>query len=294
MAVITKQIETIAEALNAFQIELPSWGFANTGTRFGKFLQPGAATTIEEKFSDAGQVHRWTGVCPTVALHVLWDLPNGVGRRGEVQALAAKHGLRAGLDQSQRVSGPDLQVRLAGQSGSGRSASRRCDHILDSVEIAQRLGSRDLSLWFADGSNYPGHAEHPPSPPLVRGGIAGRARSDSAGDQRMLVEYKPFEPAFYHTDIADWGMALLLAQRRRAAGQGAGGYRPSLSGAEHRADRGVAARRGHARRLPLQRPPLCRRRSDHGLDRSLPGLPHLPRDPALRMGDRASAPTSPT
>src|SRR5215831_15978222 len=90
----TRRTETLFDALSAFQIELPSWGFANTGTRFGKFLQPAAAATLEEKFSDAGQVHRWTGVCPTVALHVLWDLPSG--RASEVTALTAKHGLRAG------------------------------------------------------------------------------------------------------------------------------------------------------------------------------------------------------
>src|SRR5215472_12280341 len=91
-----KQTERIARALDGFQIELPSWGFANTGTRFGKFLQPAAAATIAEKFSDAGQVHRWTGVCPTIALHVLWDLPNGAGDAAEVEALAVQHGLRPG------------------------------------------------------------------------------------------------------------------------------------------------------------------------------------------------------
>src|SRR5450432_3217518 len=86
----------IAEALDAFEIELPSWGFANTGTRFGKFLQTAAAGTLEEKFCDAGQVHRWTGVCPTLALHVLWDLPSGLDDATVVQTLASKHGLRAG------------------------------------------------------------------------------------------------------------------------------------------------------------------------------------------------------
>src|SRR5450631_4264313 len=85
-----------AQALDSFQIEIPSWGFANTGTRFGKFTQAAAASTLEEKFSDAGEVHRWTGVCPTVALHVLWDLPQGVGSVAEVQKLAAQYGVRAG------------------------------------------------------------------------------------------------------------------------------------------------------------------------------------------------------
>src|SRR5439155_8239043 len=91
-----KQRDTIVNALDGFHIELPSWGFTNTGTRFGKFLQPAAATSTAEKFSDAGLVHRLTGVCPTIALHALWDLPRGVSGAPEVQALAAEYGLRPG------------------------------------------------------------------------------------------------------------------------------------------------------------------------------------------------------
>ena len=86
----------ICEALDTFQVEIPSWGFANTGTRFGKFLQAGAATSIEEKFADAGEVHRLTGACPTVALHVLWDLPHGIESASEVEILAERYGVRAG------------------------------------------------------------------------------------------------------------------------------------------------------------------------------------------------------
>src|ERR1700720_1320982 len=88
--------DKVFAALDGFRIELPSWGFANTGTRFGKFVQLAAATTLEEKFSDAGQVHRWTGVCPTIALHGLWDLPEGLAGSDVVQALGARHGLLAG------------------------------------------------------------------------------------------------------------------------------------------------------------------------------------------------------
>ena len=205
-----QQTYAIVEALNAFRIELPSWGFANTGTRFGKFLQPAAATTLEEKFSDASQVHRCTGVCPTIALHVLWDLPLGVDSSGEVQKLSAQYGLRAGSIN------PNVfqdQIYKYGSLGnpdpSVRDAALR--HILDSIEIAKRLGSRDLSLWFADGSNYPGTQSIRQRRKWFEDGLA-RAHAALAGNQRMLVEYKPFEPAFYHTDIADWGMALLLAQ----------------------------------------------------------------------------------
>src|SRR5437867_5622313 len=92
----TLQAGRIVQALDSFRIELPSWGFSNTGTRFGKYVQPAAATTIDEKFSDAAQVHTLTGVCPTVALHVLWDLPDGLPSAPHVAALAARHGIRPG------------------------------------------------------------------------------------------------------------------------------------------------------------------------------------------------------
>ena len=200
------QSEIVFSALEAFRIELPSWGFANTGTRFGKFTQPAAAATLAEKLSDAGQVHALTGVCPTVALHVLWDLPNGVADVPEVEAGALRYGVRAGsinpnLFQDQRykhgsLGNPDADVRRAG-----------LDHILESIEIGRRLESRDISLWFADGSNYPGTQNMRRRKRWFSEALhAAHETMDSA--QRLLVEYKPFEPAFYHTDIADWGMAL--------------------------------------------------------------------------------------
>ncbi len=205
-----KKTDLIAQTLNSFHVELPSWGFANTGTRFGKFLQPAAASTTEEKCSDAAQVHRWTGVCPTVALHVLWDLPNGAADAAEVRRLADAYGVRPGSIN------PNLfqdQAYKHGSFGNPDATVRReaLDHVLTSVEIAGALGSRDLSLWFADGSNYPGTQNIRHRRRWITEGLqATHARL--SGDQRMLVEYKPFEPAFYHTDIADWGMALLFAR----------------------------------------------------------------------------------
>jgi L-rhamnose isomerase/sugar isomerase len=205
--------DIIFRALDGFRIELPSWGFANTGTRFGKFLQPAAATTIEEKFSDAGQVHALTGVCPTIALHVLWDLPEVMTGIGDVSILSTRYGVRAGsinpnLFQDQQYKfgsfgNPEPEVRA--------SAVR---HVADSIAVGKALDSRDVTLWFADGSNYPGTANiRERRRWFIEGLQASHARL--ATNQRLLVEYKPFEPAFYHTDIADWGMALLLA---RAAG----------------------------------------------------------------------------
>lgn len=208
-----QQTDRITRALDTFRIEIPSWGFANTGTRFGKYLQPAAATTTEEKFSDAGQVHAVTGVCPTVALHVLWDFPSGPESTTDVATFAQRYGVRPGsinpnLFQDQRYKfgsfgNPDASVRAAAWQ-----------HTRDSIQIARRLKSRDVSLWFADGSNYPGTANIRRRKEWFEEGLRD-AHAALGPDQRLLVEYKPFEPAFYHTDIADWGMALLLA---RAAG----------------------------------------------------------------------------
>ena len=204
------QLDTLNTALNSFHIELPSWGFANTGTRFGKFLQPAAATTTEEKFGDAGQVHRWTGVCPTVALHVLWDLPNGLDDVSKIQALAKQTGVRAGsinpnLFQDAEykfgsIANPEAEVR-----------EKALTHLLNSVEIAKALESEFISLWIADGSNYPGSQSIRRRIGWMKE-VLSKTHDALAPRQVMLVEYKPFEPAFYHTDIADWGMALELAR----------------------------------------------------------------------------------
>jgi L-rhamnose isomerase/sugar isomerase len=203
----------IFRALDAFKVELPSWGFANTGTRFGKFLQPAAAVSIEDKFSDAAQVHALTGACPTLALHVQWDLPKGLSDVTRVEQLAEKHGVQPGSinpnvfqDQEYKygsLGNPDPAIR-----------KRALDHILECVAIASAMECRDISPWFADGSNYPGTQS-------IRKRIVWfeealkEVHSRLNPQQRLLIEYKPFEPAFYHTDVADWGMALLFA---RAAG----------------------------------------------------------------------------
>jgi L-rhamnose isomerase/sugar isomerase len=198
----------ISDRLSRLAIELPSWGFADTGTRFGKFLQDAAALTLEDKLDDAAEVHRLTGACPTVAVHVLWDVPDGGG--AALAAAAGARGLRIGSinpnvfqDQCYRhgsVANEDAAVRR-----------RAIQHMLDSVALARAVGSRTLALWFADGTNYPG-----------QGSFIRRKRRfmDALREvhgaldpaMRMLVEYKPFEPAFYHTDVADWGMAAAFAR----------------------------------------------------------------------------------
>jgi L-rhamnose isomerase/sugar isomerase len=206
-------VELIWKALDKFKIELPSWGFANTGTRFGKFIQAAAATTIEEKFSDASQVHTLTGACPTMALHVQWDLPGGLNDIRKVESLAKEFSIRPGsinpnIFQNQEykygsVGNPDASIR--------RMAIR---HILDCVAISEALGAPDISPWFADGSNYPGTQNIRKRITFFEEALKEIHAALKPG-QRLLIEYKPFEPAFYHTDIADWGLALLLARSVR-------------------------------------------------------------------------------
>ncbi len=205
------EVERIWAALDEFRIEVPSWGFANTGTRFGKFVQGAAAGTIEEKFSDAGKVHELTGASPTVALHVLWDLPGGTADVPQIKKLEVKYGVRAGsinpnLFQAQEykygsIANPSAEIR-----------GRAVEHLLESVAIGRELGSKDVSLWIADGSNYPGTQDMRKRMGWVEEAL-GATHAALGDGQRMLVEYKPFEPYFYHTDIADWGMALELARR---------------------------------------------------------------------------------
>ena len=205
------QIKNVFDALDGLKIELPSWGFANTGTRFGKFVQPSAAVTIDHKFSDAAQVNRVTGCCPTLALHVRWDMPRGLEDARRIRELADQHGVRPGSinpnvfeDQAYKfgsIGNPDAEIRL-----------KALAHILECVAIAEALNSRDITPWFADGSNYPGTQNMRRRIARFEESLA-QIHAALRPKQRLLIEYKPFEPAFYHTDIADWGMAFLLAKK---------------------------------------------------------------------------------
>jgi L-rhamnose isomerase / sugar isomerase len=200
----------IVDALEAFRIELPSWGFANTGTRFGKFIQPAAATTTEEKFSDAGQVHLLTGICPTVALHVLWDFPDSAKSTVEIKKFSERYRVLPGSINPNLFQ--DQEYKYGSFGNPDASIRRRAlQHTNDSIEIARRLNSRDISVWFADGSNYPGTANIRQRKQWFKE-LLRQSHGELAAGQRLLIEYKPFEPAFYHTDIADWGMAMLLAR----------------------------------------------------------------------------------
>jgi L-rhamnose isomerase / sugar isomerase len=203
------QSQKILDALDQFRIETASWTFADTGTRFGKFLQDSAAIDLDDKLADAAQVHRYTGCCPSVAVHVLWDFPAGEDPLSVVQR-AEKLGIRVGAVNPNIFQDQIYKYgSICNRDEVARSAAKR--HLLDSVAIAKKIGSKYVSLWLADGSNYPGQAN-----------IRWRKRAMTEclqqvsasldPDQVLLVEYKPFEPAFYHTDLADWGMAYVVAK----------------------------------------------------------------------------------
>ena len=204
-------LDDVFAGLDRLRIELPSWGFADTGTRFGKYLQDAAAITLEDKLDDAAEVHRVTGCCPRVAVHVLWDFEGE--EAGDATQMAAARGLRLGsvnpnLFQSQCY-------RLGSVANEDASIRRQAiEHLLRSVELGRAIGSDVLSLWFADGTNYPGQGHFRRRKRWFESALR-EVHDAMPASMRMLVEYKPFEPAFYHTDVADWGMAATFA---RAAG----------------------------------------------------------------------------
>src|SRR5665213_2240117 len=186
-----RDAERVWTALDGFQIEVPSWGFANTGTRFGKFVQGGAATTIDEKFADAAEVNALTGASPTVALHVLWDLPEGVADVPTIQALEKKHGVKSGSINPNLFQDAEYKYGSIANPGPEIRAMA-LGHLLDSVEIGRQLGSKDVSLWIADGSNYPGTQSIRKRIEWMEEVLA-TTHAALGDDQRMLVEYKPFE-----------------------------------------------------------------------------------------------------
>jgi L-rhamnose isomerase/sugar isomerase len=189
--------------LRTQRIELPSWAFGNSGTRFKVFAQKGVSRTPYEKIDDAAQVHRFTGVAPTVALHIPWDL---VDDFEDLARHAAEQGVALGTINSNTFQDDDYMLGSVCHPDA-RIRRKAVDHLLKCVDVMDATRSRDLKLWFADGTNYPGQDDI-------------RARQDRLAeslqevykrlgpDQRMVLEYKLFEPAFYSTDVPDWGTSF--------------------------------------------------------------------------------------
>lgn len=203
------------EALDRFAIELPSWGFADTGTRFGKFNQDAAATNLEEKLHDAGQVHRLTAACPTVAVHVLWDFddPSDPASAKKTRALAKKNGVKIGSINPNLFQDQEYNLGSFGSPNAETRAAAMA-HCVDSVKLGSAVGSKSLAMWMADGTNYPGQDNIRRRFNDLKDAfkkLAAKMARDWK-NSTLLIEYKPFEPAFYHTDIPDWGASLLLCQ----------------------------------------------------------------------------------
>jgi L-rhamnose isomerase / sugar isomerase len=201
-------LASVEERLRAQRIETPSWGYGDTGTRFAVFPQRGVPRDPFEKMADAAQVHGLTGVCPSVAIHIPWDK---VDDYGELKEHAGSLGLRIGAVNPNVFQEPEYKL---GSVCNPDPALRRkaTDHLLECVEIAGETGSDVISLWFADGTNYAGQDSFTERRHRMVECLQ-EVYAAMPGSMRMLLEYKPYEPAFYHTDLADWGAALTVGQR---------------------------------------------------------------------------------
>jgi L-rhamnose isomerase / sugar isomerase len=194
--------DDVTAALRSQRIELPSWAFGNSGTRFKVFAQPGVPRDAYEKIADAAQVHRYTGIAPTVSLHIPWDTVNDYA---DLARHAKDLGVGIGVINSNTFQDDDYKL---GSVCHADPAVRRkaVAHLLRCVDIMDATGSRDLKLWFADGTNYPGQDDIRARQDRLAEALA--AVYERLGDgQRMLLEYKLFEPSFYTTDVPDWGTA---------------------------------------------------------------------------------------
>jgi L-rhamnose isomerase/sugar isomerase len=202
-----EEIGRVEAALRAQRVETPSWAFGNSGTRFAVFAQPGVPRTPFEKLEDAAQVHRYTGIAPSVALHIPWDR---VDDFGELRESAEALGLRLGAINPNLFQEP--QYRLGSVCNPDPDVRRSAvEHLLECVAIAEETRSDAISLWLADGTNYPGQDSLWERRERLVETLAGVYAAMPDGLE-LLVEYKFYEPAFYATDLADWGSALALCQ----------------------------------------------------------------------------------
>jgi L-rhamnose isomerase/sugar isomerase len=196
--------EQIAPLLEAQAIEVPSWAYGNSGTRFKVFGSPGTPRSVEEKIADAAQVHRFTGLAPSVALHIPWDLVDDFGK---LRAYAEDLGVALGTINSNTFQDDDYKLGSLAHSDP-KVRQKAVDHNLACIDVMNQTGSRDLKIWLADGTNYPGQGDIRARQDWLAEGLA-TIYAQLSGEQRLVLEYKFFEPAFYHTDVPDWGTSYV-------------------------------------------------------------------------------------
>ncbi|MDO9398932.1 MAG: L-rhamnose isomerase [Herbiconiux sp.] len=194
------QFSDIASDLERQAIELPSWAFGNSGTRFKVFGTPGTPRTPEEKIADAAQVNKYSGLAPKVAIHIPWDK---VDDYAALRAYANDLGVELGTVNSNTFQ--DDAYKFGSLTSSDKATRQKAiDHHLECIEIMHQTGSQDLKIWLADGTNYPGQGDIRSRQDWLAESL--REIYDALGDeQRLVLEYNFFEPAFYHTDVPDWG-----------------------------------------------------------------------------------------
>ncbi len=200
-------VPSVEARLRALVIETPSWGYADSGTRFGVFPQPGRPRDVFERVEDAAEVHRLTGTAGAVAMHFPWD---AVDDYGALRAHVEAAGLRVGAVNPNLFQDPDYKLGSVTHPDAAIRA-RAVEHMIECVGIARELGSDAQSLWLADGTNYPGQDDLRARRRRMLESLQ-RVYAELPEEQTFLVEYKFFEPAFYATDLADWGSALLTCQ----------------------------------------------------------------------------------
>ena len=198
----------VREQIKNFKVETPSWGYGNSGTRFKVFKQKGMPSTLFEKLDDAAQVNKYTGICPSVAIHIPWDKTDDYDK---VKEYAESINLKIGavnpnlFQEEEYIFGSVCNVKK-------EIRQKAIAHMKECVDIARKVDSKIISLWFADGTNYPGQGDFRQRKQFMQESLK-ELYDYLDDDMRMLIEYKVFEPAFYHTDSADWGMAYTFSSK---------------------------------------------------------------------------------
>jgi len=201
-------IENITKVLMSLEIETPSWAYGRGGTRFGSFPDGTEPTEIYGKLGQAAKVHKLTGIAPSVAIHIPWDKVDDYEKLGKK---AEELGIRIGAIN------PNLFEDKAYKDGSITNSDPKVrkmavDHMLECIEIGKVFKSTILSLWLSDGTNYPGQGDFRDRKKWIEETL-GEVYSAMPEYMRLLIEYKFFEPAFYHTDIFSFGIALDLSNK---------------------------------------------------------------------------------